>query len=74
MSDVTRVADEIRASVPEVLAAWQDAREADEDFNQHLVEGIGQLLVVFTELLRSPAPLEGFSCEGAIRALIEECG
>jgi hypothetical protein len=45
---------------------------ADEDFNPHLVQGVGQLLVVFTELLRSPAPLEGLSREGAVRALVED--
>ncbi len=44
---------------------------ADEDFNPHLVEGVGQLLVVFTEFLRSTAPLEGFNREEAIRALVE---
>ncbi len=71
MSDVTQVADEIRAGVSEELPAWQDARGADEDFNPHLVEDVGQLLVVFTELLWSTAPLEGFSREGAIRALVE---
>jgi hypothetical protein len=71
VSDVTQVADEIRAGVPEELPAWQDARGADEDFNPHLVEDVEQLLVVFTELLRSTAPLEGFSREGAIRALVE---
>ena len=38
----------------------------------HLVQGVGQLLVVFTELLRSPAPLEGLSREGAVRALVED--
>jgi hypothetical protein len=72
VSEVTWLASEIRASVPDVLAAWQDARGADEDFNPHLVEGVGQLQVVFTELLQSPVPLEGFSGEGAIRAPVED--
>ena len=45
---------------------------ADEDFNPHLGLGVGQLLEVFTELLRSLAPLEGLSREGAVRALVED--
>ena len=72
--DVAGIAEEIRASVPEILARWRDARggAVDEDSYQQLVEGIGRLLVVFTEFLQSPAPLEGFSREGATRALIGE--
>ncbi len=61
-----------KASVPDVLAAWQDARGPTKTYNPHLVEGVGHLQVVCTQLLRSPTPLEGFSREGAIRALIED--
>jgi diguanylate cyclase (GGDEF)-like protein len=72
--DVAGIAEEIRAGVPEILARWRDARgdAVDEDSYQQLVEGIGRLLVVFTEFLQSPAPLEGFSREGATRALVGE--
>ena len=60
--------------MPEILARWRDARggAVDEDSYQQLVEGIGRLLVVFTEFLQSPVPLEGFSREGATRALVGE--
>ncbi len=45
---------------------------ADEESHPELVEGMGKILVVFTEFLQSPSPLEKFSREGATRALIEE--
>jgi diguanylate cyclase (GGDEF)-like protein len=72
--DVTGIAEEIRAGVPEILAMWRGARGSalDEDSYPHLVEGIGRLLVVFTEFLRSPSPIEGFSRGGATHALVEE--
>jgi diguanylate cyclase (GGDEF)-like protein len=70
--DVAGIAEEIRAGVPEILAMWWAARGSAIDEESHLAESIGQLLVVFTEFLRSPSPLEGFSREGATRALIGE--
>jgi diguanylate cyclase (GGDEF)-like protein len=72
--DVEGIAQEIRASVPEILTRWRDARSsaADGDVQPELVESIGQLLVVFTEFLRSPSPLEEYSREGATRALVQE--
>ena len=45
---------------------------ATEDAYQRLVESIGKVLVVFTEFLRSPSPLQEFSREGTTRALVEE--
>ena len=74
MRDVEGIAEEIRVGVPEVLAKWRDAREsaAAEESYPELTEGIGKVLVVFTEFLQSPSPLEKFSREGATRALIEE--
>jgi len=70
--DVARIAEEIGAGVAEILATWWAARGSAIYEESHLVEGIERLLLVFTEFLRSPAPLEGFSREGATRALIEE--
>lgn len=72
--DVEGIAEEIRVGVPEILDGWRDARGSavDEEFYPELVEGIGKILVVFTEFLQSPSPLEKFSREGATRALIEE--
>ena len=74
MRDVEGIAEEIRAGVPEILAAWQDEREifAGEAAYHRLVESIGKVLVVFTEFLRSPLPLEEFSREGTTRALVEK--
>jgi diguanylate cyclase (GGDEF)-like protein len=70
--DVAGIAEEIRAGVAEILATWWAARGSAIYEESHLAEGIERLLVVFTEFLRSPAPLEEFSREGATRALIEE--
>ena len=74
MRDVEGIAEEIRAGVPEVLTSWRDARgsAADEESYPELVEGIEKVLLVFTEFLQSPSPLEKFGREGATRALIEE--
>ncbi len=72
VSDITGIAEEIKAGVPEILATWRAARGDDVDEDSRLVESIGRLLVVFAEFLRSPAPLTGFSREGATRALIKE--
>ncbi len=74
MRDVEGIAEEIKTGVPEILARWRDARGGaiDEDSYVRLVEGIERLLVVFTEFLRSPSPLEKFGREGATRALVEE--
>jgi hypothetical protein len=72
--DVEGIAEEIRAGVPEILARWRVARggAADEGSHPRLVEGARRLLLVFTEFLRSPSPLEEFSREGATRALVGE--
>src|SRR5918997_4948429 len=72
--DVEVIAEEIRAGVPDILTGWRGARGSavDEETYPELVEGIGKILVVFTEFLQSPSPLESFSREGATRALIGE--
>jgi diguanylate cyclase (GGDEF)-like protein len=72
--DVEGIAEEIRAGVPEILDSWRQARVSadDEESYPELVEGIGKVLVVFTEFLQSPSPLKSFSREGATRALIQE--
>jgi diguanylate cyclase (GGDEF)-like protein len=72
--DVEGIAEEIRVGIPEILAGWRDERGsvATEGVYQRFVESIGKVLVVFTEFLRSPSPLEEFSREGTTRALVEE--
>jgi GGDEF domain-containing protein len=72
VSDVTGIAEEIRAGVPEILDSWRASRGSGADEDPALAQGIGRLLVVFTEFLRSPEPLAEFSREGATRALTEE--
>lgn len=74
VKDVEGIAEEIRAGVPEILDGWREARGSavDEESYPEFVEGIGEILVVFTEFLQSPSPLENFSREGATRALIRE--
>jgi diguanylate cyclase (GGDEF)-like protein len=69
---VAGIAEEIRVGVPGILGMWRKARGSAADEDTYLAEGIGRLLVVFTEFLQSPSPLEGFSREGATRALVEE--
>jgi diguanylate cyclase (GGDEF)-like protein len=72
VEDVAGIAEEIRVGVPEILGMWREARGSAADEDSYLVESIGRILVVFTEFLRSPSPLEGFSREGATRALVKE--
>ena len=72
MRDVAGIAEEIRAGVPDILGMWQKVRGNAADEDAFLAEGVGRLLVVFTEFLQSPSSLEGFSRQGATRALVEE--
>jgi diguanylate cyclase (GGDEF)-like protein len=70
--DVAGIAEEIRTGVPDILGTWQKVRGNAADEDAFLAEGVGRLLVVFTEFLQSPSSLEGFSRQGATRALVEE--
>ncbi len=72
MRDVPGIAEEIRAGVPDILGMWQKVRGNAADEDTFLAEGVGRLLVIFTEFLQSPSSLEGFSRQGATRALVEE--
>ena len=72
MRDVPGIAEEIRAGVPDILGMWQKVRGNAADEDAFLAEGVGRLLVIFTEFLQSPSSLEGFSRQGATRALVEE--
>lgn len=72
--DVSTIAEEIKTGIPEILERWRADREkaAGEEFPPHLVEEVGRVLVIFTEFLRSPEPIEGFTREGATRAVVGE--
>lgn len=74
MRDVSVIAEEIRIGVPEILKTWRAAREraAGEEFDSHFVEEIGRVLMIFTEFLKSPEPIEAFTREGATRAVVGE--
>ncbi|CAN5233138.1 hypothetical protein BH24ACT19_BH24ACT19_19940 [soil metagenome] len=74
MRDVSVIAEEIKTGVPEILERWRADREkaAGEEFHPRLVEEVGRVLVIFTEFLRSPEPIEGFTREGATRAIVGE--
>lgn len=71
MRDAAGIAEVLRAGTPEVLAAWRsDRRGLDGEAEDRLVREVGQMLEIFSEFLRSPEPLEGFSREGATRRLV----
>ena len=71
MRDAAGIAEGLRAGTPEVLAAWRRDRGGfDGEAEARLVEEVGRLLEIFSEFLRSPEPLEGFSREGTTRALV----
>lgn len=60
--------------MPEILERWRADREkaAGEEFHPRLVQEVGRVLIIFTEFLRSPEPIEGFTREGATRAMVGE--
>ncbi|WP_166396773.1 GGDEF domain-containing protein [Rubrobacter marinus] len=71
MRDAAGIAEGLKAGTPEVLAAWRrDRGGEDGGAEARLVEEVGRLLEIFAEFLRSPEPLEGFSREGATRAMV----
>lgn len=74
MGDVSVIAEKIRNGIPEILKAWRAGREraADEEFDPRFVEEVGRVLVIFTEFLQSPEPIEAFTREGATRAVVGE--
>ena len=71
MRDAAGIAEGLKAGMPEVLADWRRERGGlDGEAEDRLLAEVGQLLEIFSEFLRSPEPLEGFSREGATRALV----
>ena len=74
MGDVSVIAEKIRDGVPEILKTWRAGREraAGEEFDPRFVEEVGRVLVIFTEFLQSPEPIEAFTREGATRAVVGE--
>ncbi len=74
MRDVSVIAEEIRNGVPEILKTWRAAREraAGEEFDSRFVEVVGRVLIIFTEFLQSPEPIEAFTREGVTRSVVGE--
>lgn len=64
------IAEEIQAGVPGILNSWRGERAVGVP--ARLEEGVGRILVVFTEFLRSPAVPSEFGRDGTTRALVEE--
>jgi diguanylate cyclase (GGDEF)-like protein len=68
----SRIPDEIRRRMPEILASWREKRRSpveDEAFAR-LEAGVGRLVEVFTDFLRSPNSVETFSKGGAVHDLV----
>lgn len=58
----------------DVLSSWRESRRGpgDEEAFSRLEVGMGRLIEVFTDFLRSPDSVETFSKGGAVHALIGE--
>jgi GGDEF domain-containing protein len=74
MERASRIPDEIRDRLPEILSLWRASRgeEPGDGPYSRLVDGVERLTVIFTEFLRTPETVETFSRGGAIRALVRE--
>jgi diguanylate cyclase (GGDEF)-like protein len=74
MDPSKRIADQIRRGLGEIGARWRESRgaEVEEEAFSRLAEGMDRLTVAFTEFLRSPESVEGFSRGGATHALVRE--
>ncbi len=74
MERTSRIADEIRGSLPKILDSWRDTRDGvvDDDVFGKLLGGIERVTLVFTEFLTSPDTVETFTKGGAVRELVEE--
>ncbi len=76
MEDVSRIADLIRARLPEIVESWERERFAnraeDEESQAAMVSGAGRLLEVFADFLASAESFEEFGRGGATRALVRE--
>jgi diguanylate cyclase (GGDEF)-like protein len=69
-----RIPDRIRDDLPAIVASWREDRHGDAEDGAYsrLVAGMEELVLVFTEFLRSPKSVETFSRGGTIRALVGE--
>lgn len=75
MYSTSRIAEEVSRSLPAVLEMWRESRgvvSGEEEEYARLSEGMGRMLEVFTEFLRSVEDVETFSKGGATRRTVEE--
>jgi diguanylate cyclase (GGDEF)-like protein len=74
MESPSRIAQEIRDSLPEILALWREDRDevVDEKAYESLLGGIERVTVVFAEFLSSADTVETFTKGGAVRELVSE--
>jgi diguanylate cyclase (GGDEF)-like protein len=69
-----RIPDRIRDDLSTIVASWKENRRGDAEDGTYsrLVAGMEELVLLFTEFLRSPKSVETFSRGGTIRALVGE--
>lgn len=74
MESSSRIAEEIRGNLTEIMASWREARNGviDDDVFRKLLGGIERVTVVFTEFLNSADTVETFTMGGAVRELVGE--
>ncbi len=70
MDRLSRIAEEVRGSVPEILALWKESRGYGNEVSGPLEQEIGRLVEVFSEFIQSSDSVETFSLGGEVRALV----
>lgn len=72
MENAPRIPEQIRESLPEIIASWRERRRGGEEDGAYsrLITGMEELILVFVEFLGSDESVETFSQGGRIRALV----
>ncbi|ABG04197.1 diguanylate cyclase [Rubrobacter xylanophilus DSM 9941] len=72
MASQSLIADSIGEDLRSIVAGWREERGGapDREREEALAAGMEELVVAFTEFLRSPEPVETFTRGGATRALV----
>ncbi|CAN5539427.1 hypothetical protein BH20ACT10_BH20ACT10_24030 [soil metagenome] len=72
MNDVPLIPERIEKEWESIVRNWRGSRRGDEgdDHYSRLVEGVGSLVLVFADFLRSPDSVETFSRGGETRAMM----
>lgn len=73
MASQSLIADSIREDLPAIVAGWREERGKGfpgDEREDALAAGMEELVVVFTEFLRSPESVETFTRGGATRELV----